>query len=88
MKACIDQAKQQHQGEENQTIKTQESVQYTPHASSSTGIIHNKHLCVWCMKEDDIKHGNPFKELTIHLQNQKWKALQTKHKMRHSCMKP
>ena len=48
------------------------------------------------MKEDDIKHGNPlgiiqqdnawesFKEHTIHLQNQKWKALQTKHKMPHS----
>ena len=38
-------------------------------------------MCVWCMKEDDIKHGNPlgiiqqdnawesFKEHTIHLQN-------------------
>ena len=44
------------------------------------------------MKEDDIKHGNPlgivqqesFKEHTIHSQNQKWKALQTKHKMPHS----
>jgi len=26
------------------------------HLRSSTGIVHNKNLCVWCMKSEDEKH--------------------------------
>ena len=76
-KKSLDQArrKQENNDKEKQTPGT--SIDQTRsslsggRSSRSKGLLHHKHMCIWCMKPDDSKHGNKLSSI------QQWKAFNT-----------
>lgn len=67
--------------EETQGMHSQEQQQSSGRSSRSSGLLHGKQLCIWCMKPEDLKHSNKlciiqqwnawntFKGHTIHLED-------------------
>ena len=74
----LEQAKQRKEKEKEKKSENEEEIltqSNSPVASSivtrrsTTGLVHSKHLCIWCMKPEDARHKDR-KNSKLHLLNQ------------------